>query len=659
MRVITPEDLWTLPRVDAPVPAGTGRVVVPVTTYDIEANKGTGRLWLVSAGGKTEPLTSQEFSAAKPAVSPAGDRIAFVASTGDGPKQVYVAPLDQESGPDSLKPLTDLPLGALGTRWLPDESGLVVLAYLLRDHLEIDATTAEVARRKEAKFIVHVTEDATYRYWDSWLTTGEIPHLFLLDIGTGNLRDLTPHSTRWWSWPNTDDPWHSYDISPSGQHLAFSADMSDPPHRHLRKGIFEIELSTGQEKDITPEGVANAVRPRYSWTGKAIAYGFQVVPDFYGDRMRLGLYERSSGAHRTLTEEWDRSAEQWEFDGRDNLLLTAEDGGSSKLYRLELGGGTPEVLAEGGTISAPQVAEDGTVFVLHHNLSNPPEVMRVGASRSLEQVTDFARPKLIGTEWGTVEDLAIAGADMEPVQFFLIHPPEVTTSSRSATRKPLLHLIHGGPHATFSDGWMWRWHAQTFAARGYLVALVNFHGSTSFGQEYLTSIQGAWGDKPYRDVEAVTDFLVSRGMVDETRMAVAGGSYGGYLTAFITGQTDRYACAVAHAAVTNLGGMYASDITAGRVLAYGAEIFEDRFKVDRYSPSTHAAGYGTPTLVIAGERDYRVPATQGLELYGVLQAKGVPARLLFYPGENHWILNPQPSLHWYGEVLRWLDLYLR
>ena len=138
-----------------------------------------------------------------------------------------------------------------------------------------------------------------------------------------------------------------------------------------------------------------------------------------------------------------------------------------------------------------------------------------------------------------------------------------------------------------------------------------------------------------------------------------GGSYGGYLVAFITGQTNRYSCAVAHAAVTNLGGMYASDITAGRALAYGAEIFEDRARVERYSPSSHAAGYDTPTLVIHGERDYRVPLTQGLELYGVLKAKEVPARLVYYPSENHWILNPQPSLHWYEEVFTWLDVYLR
>ncbi|MGH9895237.1 MAG: alpha/beta hydrolase family protein, partial [bacterium] len=221
-----------------------------------------------------------------------------------------------------------------------------------------------------------------------------------------------------------------------------------------------------------------------------------------------------------------------------------------------------------------------------------------------------------------------------------------------------VHLIHGGPHACFGDAWQWRWHAQVFSGFGYRVAMVNFHGSTSFGESFTSSIRGAWGDLPYRDIEAVTDHLIGQGLVDETAMAITGGSYGGYLTAFLTSQTDRYAAAIVHAGVTNLGGTYASDFTSGRPQAFGAEIFEDRARVDRYSPSSHAAGYNTPTLVIHGEKDYRVPHTQGLELYGVLKAKGVPARLLFYPGENHWILAPQASLHWYGEVERWLKLYL-
>jgi len=221
-----------------------------------------------------------------------------------------------------------------------------------------------------------------------------------------------------------------------------------------------------------------------------------------------------------------------------------------------------------------------------------------------------------------------------------------------------VHLVHGGPHGVFGDQWHWRWSAQAFAARGYLVAMVNFHGSTSWGQDFATSIHGEWGLKPTDDILAATDQLIERGFIDPDRMAISGGSYGGYLTAWLTTQTDRFVCAIAHAAVTNLGGMYASDFTQGRPRAYGAEYFDDRQRVERWSPSAHAAGYSTPTLVIHGEQDYRVPVTQGLELYGVLKAKGVEARLVYYPDENHWILKPRNSIHWYGEVLGWLERYL-
>ena len=224
---------------------------------------------------------------------------------------------------------------------------------------------------------------------------------------------------------------------------------------------------------------------------------------------------------------------------------------------------------------------------------------------------------------------------------FLVHPPDASPRHGRAEPPPLLHLIHGGPHGAFTDGWQWRWHAQSFAARGYLVAMVNFHGSTSFGADFTSSIQGAWGDKPYRDIEAATDLLVGRGLVDETRMAVAGGSYGGYLVAFITGQTSRYPAPSPTPPSPISAACMPRTSLAGRALAYGAEIFEDRARVERYSPSSHAAGYDTPTLVIHGERDYRVPLTQGLELYGVLKAKEVPARLVVLPlGEP---LDSQPS----------------
>lgn len=659
---ITPEILWTLPRVGAPVAAGRGRVVVPVTTYDITANKGNGRIWLIEGDGAKRPLTASDFNASKPVVDPAGSKLAFVAAVGEEKiKQVYVSDLDQEAHPDSVKALTSFPLGALGGRWLPNSEALIVLAYVLKGHLDIEATAAELARRQEMKFVVHATEDAMYRYWDTWLTTGEVPHLFRVDIETGGQVDLTPASTRWWSWPNTDDPLDSFDISPDGRDIAYSADSSEPPHRRIRRRLYELDIETGQESDRTPDGAVQVHRPRYSRDGKAITYGFQVVPDYYGDPVRLGLFDRSAGEHRKLADGWDRSADQWEFDGRGDLLIVAEDAGRSHMFRLTPASPDPQPIASGGSLGSPAVDAVGTVFLMRHSLHQPPEVVRLGADGELVPLTDFATSLLDDISWGAVEDFTFSGAEGDPVQMFLVHPPKraVESVGDSSGRPPLLHLIHGGPHGAFTDGWQWRWHAQSFAARGFLVAMVNFHGSTSFGAAFTSSIQGGWGDKPYRDIEAATDLLVGRGMVDEAKMAVAGGSYGGYLVAFITGQTDRYACAVAHAAVTNLGGMYASDVTGGRALAYGAEIFEDRTKVERYSPSSHASGYNTPILVVHGERDYRVPLTQGLELYGVLKAKEVPARLVYYPSENHWILNPQPSLHWYDEVFSWLDVYLR
>ena len=647
-RALTATDLWKLPRVGAPQGAGQDRLVVGVTTYDVAENRGTSRLWLID-GKSRRPLSPEHLNATKPSVAPDRSRVAYLAAPiGESTRQLYLQDFDA----GEAVAITNLPLGCLGGKWLPDGSGLVVLGYLFRDHLTVEETADEKAKRTEAKFTVHATEFATYRYWDVWLTTGEVPHLFRVDADGSNLSDLTPKATRWWTWPSTDDPLEDLDIAPDGRSLAYSADASEPPHRQLRRSIFEIDLETGTETELTPDAPSHAVRPRYSPDGAEILYGQQMEPGFYGDRVRLAVFNRRRSLHRILTEEIDLSCDNWEYDGRGDVVFLAEDRARTSLFRLIAPGRPPEVLARGGTLASVTVSDEGTVYMLAHSFTSPPEVVKLNRGGQLEPVTDFCREQLAEIEWAQVSDHTIPGADSKPVHFYLLEPPGAEGPL------PLVHLIHGGPHAASGDAWQWRWQAQVFAGLGYRVALCNFHGSTSFGENFTRSIRGAWGDRPFRDIEAVTDHLLGQGLVKEEAMAIAGGSYGGYLTAFLTTQTNRYACAVVHAGVTNFGGTYASDFTAGRPQAYGAEIFEDREKVDRYSPSSHAAGYSTPTLVIHGEKDYRVPHTQGLELYGVLKAKGVPARLLLYPSENHWILSPQASLHWYGEVLDWLKLYL-
>ena len=238
---------------------------------------------------------------------------------------------------------------------------------------------------------------------------------------------------------------------------------------------------------------------------------------------------------------------------------------------------------------------------------------------------------------------------------FVVYPPGFDP----AKKYPLVQMIHGGPIGTFGDDFSFRWNAHAFAAPGYVVAMVNFHGSSSFGQKWVESILGAHADKPYEDVMKATDVLIARGFVDPSRLAAVGGSYGGYLVDWIAGHTDRFRVLVSHAGVYSHLGQSASDATYGRKWSYGGYPFTNLENLERQSPNRFARNFVTPMLVIHNDLDYRVPITQGLELYGVLTAKGIPARLVSYPDENHWVLKPQNSKHWYGEVLGWLARWLK
>jgi dipeptidyl aminopeptidase/acylaminoacyl peptidase len=653
LRPLTPGDLWRMKRVGPPEPAPDGSFIVPVTEYDIDENRGVTRLFrLTQAGSEPEPLTSKDRSSTNPAVSPPGDRVAFLGKPlddDDARPQLFLLSL----GGGEAERVTDLPLGVLDVRWLPDGDALVLMAEVFREARTLEAAAAHRDELKDSKVQAKVTEDRVYRYWTRWLTDGAVPHLFHLDLKTGDLRDLTPDSNRWMYFM---DPAGAFDVSPDGTEVAFAAEISEPPHDRLQSAVFTLPISGGPERRISAELPAHQRRPRYSPDGRYLVFGIQREWDFYADRVRLVAYDRAAGTETVLTEEWDRSAEGWEFsaDG-SRIVLAAEDKARTNLYTMPVAAGEPELLASGGFAGAARPAGDGSVYFLRHGLTAPPEVHRVALDGGeVEAVTAFNRDVLAGIETAEVREIEFPGASGDPVQAFLVLPPGF-----DATKQwPLVHAIHGGPHGLFGDAWHWRWNAQVFAAPGYVVAMVNFHGSTSWGHDFAARIHGAWGDEPAADILAVTDHLLEQGFIDADRMAIAGGSYGGYLASWLTGQTDRFAAAIVHAGVTNLLGQYASDVTAGRERAMGGNAWDSIDEVVRWSPTHHAAGFSTPTLVIHGEKDYRVVVTQGLELYGILKAKGVEARLVYYPDEGHWILKPLNSLHWYGEVLDWLQRFL-
>jgi dipeptidyl aminopeptidase/acylaminoacyl peptidase len=649
----TPELLWRLPRVGNPVPAPDGSFcIIPVTTYDIDKNEGLTRLW-IKRDDTLKPLTSETESASQPAISPDGTHVVFVRkapTAGADKPQLWLL----ELGGGEPRKVTDMPLGVSDPKWFPDGKRVAFVSALYDGHFTVEATAEEAARRKESKVKAKVSEDRFYRFWDHWVCEDPWQHLWSLEIAGGAVRDLTPDFRRFLPLMDAAGTW---DISPDGSEIALTANRTAAPYDQLISGVYLI--STGAEKRepklITEWSGSHAARPRYSPDGKWIVFGVQEDNSFYADRVQPVAYERATGERKTLAESWDRSAGEWEFADDCTLVLSAEDRGASALYTLPLDkNAEPALLARGGTYSGLKVA-GGRVWCCAQSLARPAECVSFRlAGNDEQQLTDFSGPVLEDVGLGESRELYFEGADGAQVQAWILLPPGVTDPKNL----PTVHLIHGGPHASFGDSWHWRWCAQAWAAKGWLAVMVNFHGSTGWGQEYAKCIMGEWGRRPYDDIMRATDALVSRGWANPDRLAAAGGSYGGYLVSWIAANTDRFKCLVNHAGVSDLQAQYARDVTPGREKALGGEPWGDIEGLDRYSPMRHSKGFKTPMLVIHGELDYRVPYTQGLQTYNAYKAQGRDARLVVYPDENHWILKPQNSIHWYGEVLGWIERWL-
>lgn len=651
-RPLTVDDIWSVVRVGAPAVSRDGTFAVyPRATWDAEKNRLVSDLWLQPvAGGPGRRLTAHEAGEASPAISPDGTRVVFVAKRdGDEEAQLYLLRLD---GGEAER-LTELPAAPQSPRFTADGKRVVFSASVLGESLE--TTKAEVARRKKeekTRVLATVSERRLVRSWDRWLDTEAWPHLFSVDLATHAVTDLTPGMKLLGSQGEGLD----FDVARDGS-VVFAANSTEAPYRTLNTDLFLVPAGGGAARNLTADNPAEDVAPVFSPDGRTIAYGREAKADGFPDRTRLALLDVASGKTTVLTEGWDRVPQDWSFtpDGR-TLVLLAEDRARTHVFTLPVSGGTPRPVWKGGRATSVRVAGASGLVFGYTTFRRPTELASVKADGTgFRNLTSWNDALMAGIAFGEEREVVFKGADGGDVQMFVVHPP----GFEKGKKYPLVHVVHGGPIGTSGDEFHLRWNAHAFAAPGYVVALVNFHGSSSFGQAFVESILGAPGDKPFRDVMAATDVLVAEGSVDPRRMAAAGGSYGGYLVNWIAGQTDRFAALVSHAGIYSLPGQFASDHTYGRHHSYGGHPFTDLAAVERWSPNRNAACLKTPMLVVHGERDFRVPITQGLELYGVLTAKGVPARLVAYPDENHWVLKGTNAKHWYGEVLGWLARWLK
>ncbi len=654
-QTLTAEKMWEMERVGSFDVSPDGKYAVfPVTEYDIEKNTSTTDLFLLNIDEGTTRQLTYAGKEGSPVWSPDGEKIAFVSRRHDGPGQVYM--LNLKKGGEAHK-ITDLPVGVFSVKWFPTGDRIAFAANILPEYDgDFNKLKKLIDEKKESKVSAKVTENTMYRFWDRWLTDGYYPRLFSVDITSKEVTDLMPNTVNYFNMMGGV----SYDISPDGKEIAVSMNSTEPPYDNTNYAIFLLPADgSGNLTNITADNPANDLDPVYSPDGNFILYGKQNIYHFYADKVEIVKYNRSNGTFTNLSSDIDLSFSNWIWsrDGK-TIYFHAGHNAQNAIFSIPANGGEHTMIFGEGTNGNVSIAgsRGRDLVFTHHNLDQPTEIYRIdNRGRNLTQLTRFNEERLADINFGRVEDVTYKGADGADVQMFIVYPPDFDPNKKY----PLVLMIHGGPHGTFGNFWHYRWNAHLFAAPGYVVAMPNFHGSTTFGQDFAISIHGEHANKPFMDIMKGTDYMIERGFIDETRMAATGGSYGGYMVSWIAGHTDRYAALVNHAGVYDLHLQFASDYAGNRGYQYGGTPWENFDILNSQNPSQFAHNFKTPMLVIHGELDYRVPVAHGLLVYGIYKGMGLEARLVYYPDENHWILTPQNSIYWYEELYNWLERYLK
>jgi dipeptidyl aminopeptidase/acylaminoacyl peptidase len=648
---ITAEHLWQVARPGAMTLSPNGQqLALTVTRYDLAADKGNADIHILDL--RTQQLTAltqHPDSDSSPAWSPDGRQLVFLSKRGNETNQLFLLPL---TGGEA-KALTKLPVAVQQPKWFPDGQRILFLAHVPKGfNGDFVALAEQLKQKKDNKVTARVTENRVYRFWDHWLTDDSYPHLFSINVRTGEIADLTPGWDRWFSLNGDAE----FDISVDGRQIAVSAVTSAPPYDQINHDILLLKTDgSGQFVNITADNPASDSNPKFSPDGKSLVYGAQRSTFFTSDNNQLIRFDFKPQQKTNLTQDWDLSVDDWEFGNNGTLYFQAADKAKSALYSMPLAGGQVKQILRQADISQVQIGQQQQIYLVQHSMDQMPEVYSLdNKGRTLKQLSRLNQELQQSISWGKTEDVNFAGADGKLVQAYITYPPNFDPSKKW----PLLNVLHGGPHSYSGDSFSYRWNAQVFAAAGYVVIQPNFHGSTSFGQAFAESIHGEHPVKPFLDSEAAVDYMLSRGFIDANRLAAAGGSYGGYLVSWIAGHTDRYKALINHAGVYNLMGQFASDGTSHRVHAYGGAPWSGLDLMLQWSPAMFADKFVTPMLIMHGEQDYRVPVTQGLEIYGVYKGKGLDARLVYFPNENHWILKPNNSIFWFNEFNSWLKRYV-
>jgi dipeptidyl aminopeptidase/acylaminoacyl peptidase len=646
-KMLDAESLWKIQRLSEPALSPDGKTVAfVVRKFDADKNTSTRHLYAVPLeGGSPKQLTTEGSVNERPRWTPDSKRILFI-SNRSGSSQVWGIDADGSSP----KQITSIATEASGLLISPDGKSIVFQSSVYPDCADEDCNKKRMDEEAALKSKARVYTGLLYRHWTEYQGKRR-NHLFVAAIDGSKVKDLTPgpRDVPPFSLGGPDD----YAISPDSGELCYVINTDETPALSTNSDLSVVPLAGGEAKKITLNNAADNA-PLYSPDGKYLAYRAQAKAGFESDKWRLVIMERASGTATILTEALDRAVQSmtWSSDSK-RLFYTIEDRGRQTLQMTPVtGGGSQTVISGASHIDDVQFTPDGRVMVYtEHSGSRPIEIFKTTSRATPTPLTKINDALLAQYEIPNLEELVVEGAEKAKVSSFILKPAGFDPKQKY----PVLFLIHGGPQGAWGHSWSYRWNPQVFAGAGFVVVMPNPRGSTGYGQKFTDEVSDDWGGKVYDDIMAVVDKIETEPWADKDRFAAAGGSFGGYMVNWMLGHTNRFKAFVSHAGVFDLRSMAGETEELWFVnWEFKGMPWDQPETYSKWSPSYFVKDFKTPTLVLHGELDYRVPVGQGMQLFTGLQMQKVPSKMVLFPDEGHWILKPQNSLLWYKSFIDWV-----
>lgn len=609
-------------------------------------------LYLQSLQGAGEPRQITSAGGEHNVVWSADGKSLYFLASRSGSSQIWQLPL---IGGEAVQ-VSDLPLDVEGFKLGADGKTLVLSMSVDVNCDTLRCSADKLQAHKEQKATGRVYDQLMVRHWDTWLTPFK-RHLFTATLNGSRIKDAQPLMQGWY----TDAPARPFSgmeevaISNDGKAVIFAAKAPGPDQSwHTNFDLYHTEIGSGKITNLTANNQAWDSHPTLSPDGKTLAYLAMKKPGFEADRFAIVLRDLQTGKSQEIAADWDRSSSSLLFsaDG-SKLYVTAQDLGQRSIFAVDINSHQVTRLFNDGYAGDLNLAADKLIFT-RHALNAPKDIYQLQlSSGQVSPLTQVNKSRLADTEFGQFEQFAFAGWNDEKVHGYWVKP----VGYKAGHQYPVAFLIHGGPQGSFGNMFHFRWNAQLWAAQGYGVVMIDFHGSTGYGQAFTDSISRDWGGKPLEDLQkGFAAVAKQQPWLDKDNACALGASYGGYMINWIAGNWNNgFNCLINHAGLYDLPGFYATTEELWfPEHEWGGPQWQGADDYSKFNPANYVQNWQIPMLVIHGEKDFRVPYDQGLAAFTALQRRGIPSRLIVYPDENHWILNMDNLKQWYAEVFRWM-----